>query len=144
VQVDILVPGAREEQKGSREREGRVRIEKFEGQVFPFAWPPLGSGRGPTNANAQDPAITDRKFNRLCEPKVASALEASEGQRAGQGSTETGAPGVGTRFGGVWEEIAGAAGRREIRGGGTRPLWQKMAVTRRHAGRTRSLGQVVR
>jgi hypothetical protein len=34
---------------------------------------------------------TDRKFNRLCEPKVASAREASEGQRAGQGATESGA-----------------------------------------------------
>jgi hypothetical protein len=31
---------------------------------------------------------TDRKFNRLCEPKAASGREASEGQRAGQGSTE--------------------------------------------------------
>jgi hypothetical protein len=66
--------------------------------------------------------MTDRKFNRLCEPKAASGREASESQRAGQGSTEGGRGHlvrVGTRFGSVWEEIAGAAGRREIRGAGT-------------------------
>ena len=34
---------------------------------------------------------TERKFKRLCEPKSASAREASEGQRAGQGATESGA-----------------------------------------------------
>ena len=34
---------------------------------------------------------TDRKFNRLCEPKAASGREASEGQRAGQGATESAA-----------------------------------------------------
>ncbi len=33
----------------------------------------------------------DRQFNRPCEPKAASEQEASEGQRAGQGSTESGA-----------------------------------------------------
>ena len=35
--------------------------------------------------------MTDRKFNRLCEPKAASGREASEGQGADQGSTESGA-----------------------------------------------------
>jgi len=34
---------------------------------------------------------TDRNCNRLCEPKAASGREASEGQRAGQGSTESAA-----------------------------------------------------
>ena len=66
--------------------------------------------------------MTDSKFNRLCEPKAASGREASESQRAGQGSTEGGADisEVSERaLAGVWEEIAGAASRREIRGGGT-------------------------
>ena len=59
---------------------------------------------------------TDRKFKRLCTPKAASGQEVSEGQRAGQGGTASGADisGVLER---AWAGRWGRAGWREIRGG---------------------------
>ena len=42
------------------------------------------TGRGPRPSR-----LTDRKCNRLCEPQAAPGREASGGQRAGQGSTES-------------------------------------------------------
>ena len=66
--------------------------------------------------------FTDRKFKRLCEPEAASGRETREGQRAGQGPTESGADisEVSERATArVWEAIANAAGGREISDGGT-------------------------
>jgi len=45
-----------------------------------------GAGCGPTHRR-----FTNRKFNRLCKPRAASGREASEGQRAGQRGTASGA-----------------------------------------------------
>ncbi len=64
----------------------------------------------------QHPVGTHRKFKRLCTPKAGSGQEVSEGQRAGQGGTASGAD-----ISGVLERAwAGRWGRVQARRAGVR------------------------
>ena len=76
-------------------------------------WLSPGSGPGPGYDRL---GRTDRKFKRLRTPKAASGQEVSEGQRAGQGGTASGAD-----ISGVLERAwAGRWGRVQARRAGVR------------------------